>query len=121
MNSLTASLGITVLVAAIVVGCVGLQDTNVAAARPAIELAPIQVDPAWFQEQPDAWEAKICEPRDNGVPSDFGVLEPGWTIGLFYDGLVQPGSLHATADGAVYAGARTLGSRHRFVARICGC
>jgi hypothetical protein len=55
MNSLTASLGIPVLVAAIVVGCVGLQDTNVVAARPAIELAPIQVDPAWCQEQSDAW------------------------------------------------------------------
>jgi len=118
MNSLKASLGLTVLVAAIVVGCVGLQDPNVAAARPAIELAPIEVDPAWFQDQPDAYEPEVCEARDNGVPSDFGVLEPGWTIGLFYDGLVQPGSLHATADGAVYAGARTFGSRHRVVARI---
>jgi hypothetical protein len=55
------------------------------------------------------------------VPSDFGVLEPGWTIGLSCDGLVQPGSLHATADGAVCAGACILGSRHRGVARICVC
>ena len=118
MTSLKASLGFTVLVAAIVVGCVGLQDANVAAAKPAIQLAPLEVDPAWFEETPDSYEAEVCEPRDNGVPSDFGVLEPGWTIGLFYDGLVQPGSLHATEDGAVYAGARTFGSRHRVVARI---
>ena len=118
MSGLKTSIGLTVLVAAIVVGCVGLKDTNVAAARPAIALAPVQVDPAWFEPETQAYEAEICKARDNGVPSDFGVLEPGWTIGLFYDGLVQPGSLTATADGSVYAGARTFGSRHRVVARI---
>ncbi len=118
MTSLKSSLGLTVLVAAIVVGCVGLQDTNVAEAKPVSPLTPIQVDPAWSQQQPDTYEPRVCEVRDNSVPSDFGVLEPGWTIGLYYDGLVQPGSLHATADGTVYAGARTFGSRHRVVVRI---
>jgi sugar lactone lactonase YvrE len=118
MDSLKLSVGFTALVAAIVVGCVGLQDASIAVASPAIPLAPIQVDPAWFQDEPDTYVPKVCKARDNSVPSDFGVLEPGWTIGLFYDGLVQPGSLHATADGTVYVGAKTFGSRHRVVARI---
>ena len=117
MTTLKTSVALTALVAGIVVGCVSFRDAP-AAAKASVELPPVEIDPDWLVDAPDDFEVKECKARSNSVPSDFGVLEPGWSIDLFYDGLVQPGSLHATADGSVYAGARNFGSRHRLVARI---